>query len=177
MKRYVFESNRLGFRELKKEDYTHIYEMNSDPEVMKYFPEPMTVEQSNEYISKIIDHQKSYGYSKFAVELKDSGEFIGIIGLVKINFDSDIQGEVEIGWRLLKKYWHKGYATEGAEAILNYGHKILGISKIYSFTATINTPSEQVMKRIGMNFLSEFDHPNVSQDSILRRHVLYISEK
>ncbi len=54
---------------------------------------------------------------------------------------------------------------------------LLGISKIYSFTATINTPSEQVMKRVGMNFLSEFDHPNVSQDSILRRHVLYISEK
>lgn len=62
---------------------------------MKYFPETMTVEQSNEYISKNIDHQKSYGYSNFAVELTDSGEFIGIIGLVKINFDSDIQGKLK----------------------------------------------------------------------------------
>ncbi|CAM2753932.1 GNAT family N-acetyltransferase [Erysipelothrix tonsillarum] len=177
MNNYIFESKRLGFRDLVKDDIKDIYEMNRDPDVMKYFPAPLTEAESKEYALNAIKHRQEFDYSKYIVELKDSGEFIGIIGLVKINFGTKLLGEVEIGWRMLKKYWHNGYAVEGAEATLKYGHKTLNIPVIYSFTAAINTPSENVMKRIGMNYIGVFDHPKVADDSKLKSHVLYKSVK
>lgn len=175
MKKYVFESERLGFRLVEEKDINNIYEMNSDSDVMKYFPAPLTADESKEYVVKVMKHQQAEGYSNYIVALKQTGEFVGVIGLLKINFGTDLLGEVEIGWRLSKKHWHKGYAAEGAAAVLEYGHMTLNIPVIYSFTAKINTPSEQVMKRIGMSYVGEFEHPKVTDGSNLKSHVLYKS--
>lgn len=173
MKNYLFESTRLGFRNIEQDDLMTIHQMNSDPEVMAYFPSTLTEVESSNFIQKIKKHHEENGYSLWAVEIKETNEMIGIIGLLKINFDSKVKGELEIGWRLLKEYWHKGYAVEGANRVLEYASETLGGKVIYSFTATINKPSEQVMKRIGMSYIGEFDHPNVAEESLLKRHLLY----
>lgn len=175
MKTYLFESERLGFREFESDDLKEIVRMNADPEVMTYFPAPMTISESKNYMNNAIIHQESFGFSKYAVDIKITGQFLGIIGLVKIDFESELFGEVEIGWRLLKEHWHKGYAVEGARATLEYGHDQLNIPIIYSFTASVNTPSKKVMDRIGMDYVCEFEYPNVPSDSILKNHVLYKS--
>lgn len=80
---------------------------------------------------------------------------------------------MEIGWRLAKEFWKQGYATEGAKAVLDYGFNILNLDKIVSFTATINTPSQAVMERLGMQKVKNFEHPKVPLHHELREHVLY----
>jgi ribosomal-protein-alanine N-acetyltransferase len=80
---------------------------------------------------------------------------------------------VEIGWRLRREAWGFGYATEAARECLRHGFEELGLERIYSFTAVPNVRSVRVMKKIGMGFVGEFDHPRVDEGSWLRRHVLY----
>ncbi|MFC4713474.1 GNAT family N-acetyltransferase [Planococcus dechangensis] len=169
---YVFESERLGFRKWKPSDRAPFAVMNANPDVMKFFPKPLTREESDALVDRIEAHFELTGYGLWAVEVKKTRTFIGLIGMLEVNFDAGFEG-MEIGWRLGKEHWHQGYATEGAIACLAYGAGVLGLNEIYSFTSLINKPSEMVMKRIGMKKIKEFDHPLVADDSPLKPHVLY----
>ncbi|MBT2582624.1 GNAT family N-acetyltransferase [Planococcus sp. ISL-109] len=170
---YVFETERLGFRRWKPSDRVAFALMNANPDVMEFFPKTLTREESDELVDRIEDHIERTGYGLWAVEVKGNRTFIGLIGLLKVDFDAGFQGAIEIGWRLGKEHWHHGYATEGATACLVYGAGVLKLNEIYSFTLLTNTPSEAVMKRIGMKKVKEFDHPRVEDESPLKRHVLY----
>lgn len=171
--KYVFETERLGFRRWQAFDRHAFGSLNADDSVMKYFPNVLTKEASDLLIERYEKHIVEKGYGMWAVETKENQEFIGSIGLLEINMPVDFTGSVEIGWRLDKKFWGKGYAVEGATACLHYAFDVLKMNEIYSFTSLLNQPSETVMKRIGMKKLGEFDHPNVEVGSPLRRHVLY----
>lgn len=171
--RYIFESDRLGFRRWKADDRAVFARMNADPQVMEYFPNTLTQAESDKLIQRFEQHTEEKGYGIWAVERKEDGEFIGFIGLLEVEFDAGFQGTVEIGWRLDNKFWKQGYATEGAKACLEYGFGVLGLDEIVSFTATLNLPSETVMQRIGMKKAGEFDHPKLAEDSPLSKHVLY----
>lgn len=170
---YVFESERLGFRRWQPSDRDAFSVMNADFSVMKYFPQVLTKEASDLLIDRFEVHFVEKGYGMWAVEIKENREFIGFIGLLEINMDVDFKKAIEIGWRLDKRFWKKGYASEGATACLEYAFNILKMNEIYSFTAVLNQPSEKVMQRIGMEKIKEFDHPSVEIESPLRRHVLY----
>ena len=170
---YIFESERLGFRRWKESDKKLFASMNADRDVMKYFPKRLTEEESHALISRFEEHIDEKGYGIWAVEQKEDRAFIGFIGLLDVNFDVEFKGVTEIGWRLDKNYWKKGYAVEGASACLKYAFEQLNKSEIYSFTAVVNAPSEKVMKRIGMIQTGEFEHPRIDADSPLRKHVLY----
>lgn len=167
---YVFESERLGFRRWRESDRRAFSSMNADASVMKYFPQVLTKEASDLLIDRFEEHFVEKGYGIWAVEIKENREFIG---LLEINMDVDFKKAIEIGWRLDKRFWKKGYASEGATACLEYAFNILKMNEIYSFTAVLNQPSEKVMQRIGMEKVKEFDHPSVEIESPLRRHVLY----
>lgn len=78
-----------------------------------------------------------------------------------------------IGWRLAKPYWGLGYATEAAQQAITFGFTQLHLHELVAFTAIVNLNSRAVMERLGMQFDSEFDHPQVPVESGLRRHVLY----
>lgn len=106
------------------------------------------------------------------MEIESTGGVIGYVGLHEIDFDADFTHGVEIGWRLAADYHNQGYATEAAKAALSLA-KSAGIERLFSFTAKINAPSERVMQKIGMVKAGEFRHPNLSDDSPLRVHVLY----
>lgn len=173
----LFESECLIFRTVTNTDLPEIIALNGDEEVMRFFPKTMTSEETAVFFDKVRQHQLAHGYSLFTCFLKDTNAFIGMIGLLNVNFEHRIQGEVEIGWRLLKEYWGKGYALEGARAVLNYGFNDLGLESIYAFTAEINTPSENLMKRLGMVKQQSFPHPNVPATSPLKEHVLYNIKK
>lgn len=172
-KQYIFESERLRFRRWKDNDRQVFARMNADPEVMEYFPAPLSRDESDRLIDRFEQHTEEKGFGIWAVERKEDGAFIGFIGLLEVSFEADFQGAVEIGWRLDNKFWKRGYATEGAKACLDYGFNALGLSEILSFTATLNQPSETVMQRIGMKKAGEFDHPKLERGSPLKRHVLY----
>lgn len=169
---FRIETDRLILREWRPGDFDSFAVMNADPEVMRFFPAVLTKEASDDFARRIIAEMDAKGYGLFAVELKSTGEFIGYTGLHEVSFDVGFKGAVEIGWRLDKCHWNNGYATEAAKAVLNFACEI-GLKVVYSFTATVNAPSERVMQKIGMSKTGEFDHPSLAPGHRLCRHVLY----
>ncbi len=167
------ETSRLSLRDWRIEDLRPYARLNSDKKVMAYFPKILTWEETEAHYLKMKSHIEQYGFGFWAVEERISGRFIGFIGLQWTNFDAEFTPCVEIGWRLDKRYWRKGYASEGAQACLDHAFQKLNLEEVYSFTAKINVPSEGVMKKVGMTKLKEFEHPLVDSRSKLSTHVLY----
>jgi RimJ/RimL family protein N-acetyltransferase len=99
----------------------------------------------------------------------------GFVGLAEPRFEAHFTPAVEIGWRLAREHWGKGYATEAAHATLAFGFGELGLDEIVSFTAVGNGRSRSVMERLRMTHdpADDFDHPHVPQGHPLRRQVLY----
>lgn len=166
------ETSRLILRSWKPEDLPLFVAINRDARVMKYFPALLTETETVAFYDRIKEELDRNGWGLYAVELKSTGQFIGYVGLHEIGFEADFTPGVEIGWRLAAEYHNHGYATEAAEEVLKLA-KSCGIKSLYSFTAKINLPSERVMQKIGMEKVGEFNHPKLSTDSLLCRHVLY----
>lgn len=176
MIKYI-ETERLILRSWEKDDLQPFEEMNANDKVMEYFPNLLSKDESIDLYNRIRSEFEEFGYGAYAVETKEDQRFIGYVGFHKATFVSDFTPCIEIAWRLRDTAWGKGYATEAAKACLDYGFKVLGFDEIYSFTAVINKRSERIMQKIGMKKINEFDHPNVSKDSPLCKHVLYKIKK
>jgi len=170
----MLKSERLGLRAWKESDTEHYIRMNQDPEVMKYFPSLQSPEHSTKTITRFNNYLKEYGVTFFATELLKTQEFIGFIGLVPSPIEEFFTPCIEIGWRLRKEFWGNGYATEGAKACLDFGFNQMKYPEICSFTAVLNKPSENVMRKIGMKRIGNFNHPKVPADSDLCEHVVYL---
>ena len=171
----IIETGRLILRTWRKEDTDHCFQINQDPKVMEYFPGLQDLETTKIFITKVNNHFDKHGYSLYATARKDTNEFIGFIGLLVADFEAHFTPATEIGWRLSSKHWGKGFATEGAKAVLDYAFKELEIPEIVSFTAEGNAKSIKVMQKIGLqhNAGNDFDHPKLDDASPLKRHVLY----
>lgn len=140
---------------------------------MRFFPRSLSKPESDEFIARIERHFSDYGYGLYAVDLLSNREFIGFIGLYTATFEADFTPCTEIGWRLRRRYWGNGYATEGATASLQKGFRDLSLEEIFSFTSAVNAASIAVMRRIGLRFRKSFSHPRIDPESELNRHVLY----
>lgn len=151
--------------------------MNSDLQVMKYFPTALTADETLAMINRIQLSFSTKGFGLFAVEQRSDGAFLGLTGFSVPRFESFFTPCVEIGWRYRKESWGKGFASEAAAACIRYGFEQLGFDKIVSFTSILNKPSEKLMQRIGMSRVAEFDHPGIEKTSPLYRHVLYEIKK
>lgn len=173
----ILHTDRLTLRLWETKDLLDCIEMNMDTEVMKYFPAILTKEQTIAFYDRVQKHFLEHGFGLYVVENTNTKEFLGYTGFMIANFDASFTPCVEIGWRFKKQFWGMGYATEAAKACLNYGFDTLGFDKIYSFTATPNLKSENVMKRIGMHKTGTFSHPKIDKEHILNLHVIYEIEK
>jgi RimJ/RimL family protein N-acetyltransferase len=149
--------------------------MNADSLVMEHFPDRLSRRQSDDLIEKIETGFEANGYGLWALELRETGEFLGFTGLAMTTFDAPFTPAVEIGWRLAPAAWRKGFATEAAQAALAFGFEEAGLAEIVSFTTIANARSLAVMERIGMAHDpdDDFDHPGIPAGHPQRRHVLY----
>ena len=172
-KEYIFKSDRLGFRNWNERDLDEFAELNSDEDVMEYFPKTLTKEETFKFIERLKKCFEKNRYTYFAVDTLETNEFIGFIGLFYQNYKSDFTPNVDIGWRLRKSFWKKGYATEGAKKCIEYGFKSLGLEKIISVCPEKNSKSKNVMKKIGMNKVGEFNHPKLKDYPELEKCVCY----
>lgn len=172
-KQYLFTSARLGFRNWKSDDLEIMSELNNDAEVMKFFPSTQNREQTASFIERMQAEFATKGFCYFAVDTLDNQELVGFIGIHEQTFEADFTPCIDIGWRLKKSAWNKGYATEGAKRVLEYAFQNLQLEKIYSLTPVINLPSENVMKKIGMSRLRTFDFPLFNDDDRLKKCILY----
>jgi RimJ/RimL family protein N-acetyltransferase len=168
-------TDRLRLRGWRDADREPFADLNADPEVMEHFPAPLSREQSDAFLAQIVAAWADRGYGLWAVEQRSDRRFLGFVGLAMWAFDAPFMPAVEVGWRLARDAWGRGYATEAATAVLDWAFDVLGLDEIVSFTAPVNARSTAVMERLGMarDPADDFDHPRVPVGHPLRRHVLY----
>lgn len=170
---YLFTSSRLGFRTWSDEDLRQMALLNSDKEVMEFFPFLPSEKETADFIERMQHQFAEKGYCYFPVDDLATDNFIGFIGFSAQHFESEFTPCVDIGWRIDKKYWGKGLATEGAMACIKYAKSDLDLLKIHSMASEINTKSIQVMKKIGMTYVKEFQHPKLMAYPRLKKCVLF----
>ncbi len=165
---------RLTLRQWRSDDLEPFAALNADPEVMRFFPAALSREESDALATRARVGIDKRGWGLWAVEVAESSAFIGFVGLAEPRFDAHFTPAVEVGWRLARSAWGKGYATEAGRAAVEHGFDELGLREIVSLTAVLNERSRRVMERLGMSHdpADDFDHPSVLVGP-LRPHVLY----
>ncbi|HBV75745.1 MULTISPECIES: GNAT family N-acetyltransferase [Vibrio] len=165
---------RLLLRQWNESDLAPFIQMGQDPDVMRFFPSVLTQDESEALMKKIMALIDENGWGFWAVEIKETKEFIGFVGLNAVENDLPCTPFIEIGWRINKPFWGQGFAPEAAKAALEYAFTELNQKSVYAFTAKQNSPSRRVMSKIGMvNTRNDFDHPKLPDGHILQRHCLY----
>ena len=176
-RKIYLQTKRLICRSWQSSDLEPFADMCADPEVMRHFPSVLTREQTAALMERAQEKQKADGFCFAPVETRDDGEFLGFVGLSIPAYPKPLPFDpcVEIGWRLKRSAWGKGYAREAALAWIRFGFETIGLDEIVSFTAKGNLSSRRVMERIGMcrDSQGDFLHPSLAPDHRLAAHVLY----
>ena len=153
----ILETKRMYLRELLSEDGEHFFNLNSDPEVVKYTGNTAfkSLEEANGFILNYKDY-KVNGFGRWAVCLKETDEFLGWCGL---KYDQT-KNEVDLGFRFFKTNWGKGYATESAKACLKDGFEVSNLKKIVGRAYETNLASIKVLEKCGLQFKTKFKYDN-----------------
>jgi len=170
---YIFKSERLGFRNWRNEDLEEFAKLNSDIAVMEHFPKTLSKKEVEELIGKLKNHFSENGFTYYATEILETNEFIGMIGIAFQKYKTKFTPAIDIGWRLKRSAWGKGYATEGAKKCLEYAFNELEIKKIIAICTIKNNKSENVMKKLGMIKKGEFNHPELVNHPEYEKHFCY----
>ena len=147
----ILETSRLVLRKFTINDATLVLDLNLDPEVTRYTHDPIRdLEHAKEVLeSSILPQYRLYNHGRWAVHLKEGGDFIGWCGL-KYRLQQD---EVDLGYRFKKAYWGQGYATEAAEASIKYGFEQIGLQRIVGRAEPDNIGSIKVLEKCGMKYI------------------------
>jgi RimJ/RimL family protein N-acetyltransferase len=150
----VLETERLVLKRFSPADTQGFYELNLDPEVIRYTGDVSfaSVVEAEAFIRNY-DHYERYGFGRWSVFIRDSGNYIGFCGL---NYRLALD-EVDVGFRFLKRYWGKGYATEAARGSLLYGFNEYALNKIVGRAIQENLASHRVLQKLGMRFEKTFE--------------------
>ncbi len=168
-------TERLVLRRWVEADREPFAALNGDREVMEHFPATLTKGQSDHMIDRFEAGFDRDGFGLWAVEVLETGDFIGFTGLNVPAFDAHFTPAVEVGWRLARSAWGHGYASEAARASLDFAFLRAGLEEVVAMTTPSNLRSQAVMKRLGMTRdpAEDFDHPAIEPGHPLRRHILY----
>ncbi len=168
-------TRRLVLRRWRAEDRAALAALNADPDVTEFLTAPLTREETDAMVDRIEAGFARDGFGLCALEVSATGALAGYTGLAVPRFDAAFTPCVEVGWRLARPLWGRGYATEAAGAVLDAAFGPLALPEVVAFTAAGNLRSRAVMDRLGMSHdpLDDFDHPSLPAASSLRRHVLY----
>lgn len=171
----ALRTSRLLLRRWRDEDRPHFAAMNADPAVMRFYPAPMTRQESDAMADRIAAGFDAHGFGLWAVEIPGVALFAGYVGLARPAWEAHFTPCVEMGWRLAAAHWGKGYAPEAAARCRDEGFVVLGLKELVAFTVPRNAPSRRVMEKIGMvhDAAGNFDHPRLAAGHPLQRHVLY----
>lgn len=171
----TLRSDRLLLRPWRDADRGPFAALNADPVVMEHFPATLDRAASDALAGRIAEHFDRHGWGLWALEVPGVTPFAGYVGLAVPRFDAPFMPAVEIGWRLARDHWGRGYASEGARRVLRFAFVEAGLAEVVSFTVPANRRSWRVMERIGMvrDPDGDFDHPLLPAGHALRRHWLW----
>jgi RimJ/RimL family protein N-acetyltransferase len=156
---FHIETKRLILRNILPTDVDGMFELDSDPEVHKYLGnKPFTTKrQSEENIKGVLKQYEDFGIGRWAMVHKETNEFMGWSGLkfntVMLNKHTNFY---DVGYRIIKRFWGKGYATESSIAALDYGFNTLYLDSIYGITEKGNQASHHVLLKIGLKHIEDF---------------------
>ncbi|HTQ51774.1 MAG TPA: GNAT family N-acetyltransferase [Candidatus Acidoferrales bacterium] len=153
----LVETERMYFREFRSEDAQRLFELDSDPEVMRFISKGQStplIRIQNEFIPRFLEYYRQSPPQGFwAAHLREGGEFIGWFHLRP---DRISPGEMELGYRLKRSVWRRGLATEGSRALLERALGEWGYAKVCARTLAGNLASRRVMEKAGLTFETEF---------------------
>lgn len=166
MARVRLETARLVLREFEPDDAAALVELNSDPDVLRYTGDKPfeSVEAARRFLEAYPDYRTN-GFGRWAVLLRSSGEFAGWCGLKRVD------GEVDLGYRLHRRFWGSGIATEAARASVAHGFFELGLDQIVARAWAQNLASIRVIEKCGLRYWKHarhFDTDGVPHFRVLR---------
>jgi RimJ/RimL family protein N-acetyltransferase len=169
----ILVTDRLVLRGWQESDRLPWAQLNADLEVRRFLGPVLSPAQSEAWAINYQDDLDRHGFGFWALEVRDSSDFVGFCGLSRLDHGSPVCG-VEVGWRLARLAWGHGYATEAGRAVLSYGLLTLGLPEVLAVTAESNTRARALARRLGMKRDpgDDFDDPDVP-DPWLRRYVVY----
>jgi GrpB-like predicted nucleotidyltransferase (UPF0157 family) len=156
------ETKRLILKTTELSDLDNLIALRSDPDVMKYIGKNgavQTKEEVEKFLTTAIEYQKKHGFGFCSVFGKATGAFIGQAGVFHLSF-YDEQPEIEIAYRLHKKFWGKGYATELARALIRWGFQHLPNKRLVALIDPENARSRRVLEKAGMYYTGKVIHYN-----------------
>jgi RimJ/RimL family protein N-acetyltransferase len=166
---------RCVLRQWQEPDLAPWADMNADAEVRRHFASVLSAADAYAEAGRCRAAIAQRGWGMWALELPGVLPFAGFVGLNVPHYDAPWIPAVEIGWRLSRAAWGRGYATEAAQAALRFGFERLGLDEVVAICVPDNAPSRRVMDRIGLvrDEAGDFDHPRIEPGHRLRRHLLY----
>jgi ribosomal-protein-alanine N-acetyltransferase len=159
---FHLETERLILRDLRITDVDSMFELDSNPVVHKYLGNtPITnKEQAKIYVLDVIKQYNERGIGRWALIHKETNEFMGWSGLRHYNENEAFNGFTnfyDVGYRLIPKYWGKGYATESGKAAIDYAFNTLKLETVYGITEMENEASHKALLKIGLNYIEDFN--------------------
>jgi len=168
-------SVRLVLRSWRESDIAPFAALCANPVVMAYFERPRCFAEAEATAGRCMRSEAERGFCLWAVELPGEADFIGFTGIDRVEDHLPFAPAVEIGWRLARPFWGRGFASEAALAALTDGFGRCGLAEIVAMSVPGNARSLAVMARIGMRRdpAGDFEHPDIAPGHALRPHVLY----
>jgi len=159
----VLNTQRLRLRRFAECDFENLCAQDGDPQVMKYVTngKPRSPDQIAKWLKKVIaGYNEENGLGFWAAELKSNGQFIGSFGLGQLPGKS----EIEVGFRILARYWGNGFATEGCREVLRYAFDDLGLSRVVAIVELDNTASKKVLEKSGLKYCGDIEYQASPED-------------
>ena len=157
----VVETPRLILREIMPDDAEGMFELDSDPEVHRYLGnKPVaTIEQSKIIIDNIRKQYLDYGIGRWAVMDKNTQAFMGWSGLKFVTDRTNgHQNFYDVGYRILRRYWGQGIATESAIASLAYAFNNLDLQEVFASASIDNAASNRILQKLGLRFIETYKY-------------------
>lgn len=169
------ETARLVLRPWTDKDKRPFAEMSADPAVMEHLLPLVGREASDGWIDRQMAHLAEQGFCFWALEAKENSAFVGSVGLLRVGYKAHFTPAVEVGWRVSRAFWGRGYAPEAAAASIRFGFEALRLPEIVANAAPQNASSRRVMEKLGMSHdaMDDFDHSRIAEGHPLRQQVLY----
>jgi RimJ/RimL family protein N-acetyltransferase len=155
------KTERVSLRQYQPEDFDRLVELNSDPEVMKYLGGLVanTVEDTKIGVERTLQYQKQFNFMLGVFTAEINGEFIGWFLLRPDRRTLDNTKELEVGYRLKKKFWGQGYATEVSSGLIKRAFEELDAEIVFGLVSPPNIASRKVLEKVGLRFIREYDDP------------------
>ena len=158
----ILETERLILREYTTDDFPELYRLLSDPETMQHYPKPYDENGTRRWIDWNLRNYQEHGFGLWAMELKETGTFIGDCGITMQKIDS--VWLPEIGYHIHKDFWRRGYGSEAARAVRDWAFIHTQFDCLYSYMKYTNTASYSTAAAAGLEKIKEYPDP---EDEIL----------